>query len=183
MSTLYSLSHQEKNVVAHQINPMWGINDNYHFSFTPLDSFIKLIQPKSIIDYGCGKGFALDQLKLKFPDINMVNYDPFYSTHSTLPTTPCELVICYNVLQDVELNFLDQVIEQIYNLSTKNILLSMNFYESKGQTSVDWWRNRLAEYNIITDARVADHQIYPIHGVPMISGGYNCWISKKAKPI
>lgn len=183
MSTLYSLSHQEENILAHQINPMWGVNNNYHFSFTSLDSFIKLTQPKSIMDYGCGKGFALDQLKLKFPNIDMINYDPFYSKHSSFPTTPCELVISYNVLQDVELNFLDQVIEQIYNLSTKNILLLMNFYESKGQTSVDWWRNKLAQYNIVVDSRVEDHQIYPIHGTPMISGGYNCWISKKAKSI
>lgn len=183
MSILYSLSHQEKNILAHQTNPMWGVNDNYHFSFTPLDSFIKLTRPKSIMDYGCGKGFALDRLKLKFPDISMVNYDPFYSTHSTLPTTPCELVISYNVLQDVELNFLDQIIEQIYNLSTKNILLSMNFNKSKGQTNVDWWTNKLVGfgYKIITSGRVEDHQIYPIHGVPMISGGYNCWISKIAR--
>ena len=183
MSTLYSPSHQEENILAHQTHPMWGVRNSYNFTFTTLDSFIKLIRPKSIMDYGCGKGFTLDQLELKFPDISMVNYDPFYSKHSMFPTTPCELVICYNVLQDVELNFLDQIIEQIYNLSTKNILLSMNFCESKGQTSIDWWRHRLALYNIITDARVADHEIYPMHGVPMISGGYNCWISKKAKSI
>ncbi len=183
MSTLYSLSHQEENVLAHQINPMWGINDNYYFTFISLESFIKLTQPKSIMDYGCGKGFALDRLKLKFPDISMVNYDPFYSMHSTLPTKPCELVISYNVLQNVELNFLDQTIEQICNLSSKNILLSMNFNESRGQTNIDWWRNRSAGYNIITDARVQEHQIYPMNGVPLTTGGYNCWISKKAKSI
>lgn len=183
MSTLYSLHHQEENILAHQIHPVWGISTSYNFTFVTVDSFIKLIKPKSILDYGCGKGFTLDQLKVKFPDIVMVNYDPFYSKHSLFPTAPCELVICYNVLQDVELEFLDQTIEQIYNLSSKNILLSMNFCESKGQTDVDWWRNRLSGYNIITDSRVEDHQTHPIHGVPTISGGYNCWISKKARSI
>ncbi len=183
MSTFYTKSHQEKNIWAHQSDARWGGNSTYHFSFLnkptfSLDSIVESIKPSSILDYGCGKGLALNQLKLKFPNIDMVNYDPFVSSHSVLPDKPCDLVICYNVLQIVELKFLDQIIEQIHSLSTKNILLSMNFNRYCEQTTTDWWRERLSRYNIVVDGKLEDHWIYPISGNPKIESGYNCWISK-----
>lgn len=183
MSTLYSISHKQKHTQAHETDARWGGNPGYWFLFRnnnifTLERFVQAVKPLSILDYGCGKGLALNQLKTKFPHIAMVNYDPFVVANSEIPKQPCDLVVCYNVLQLVELEFLDQTIEQIYNLSTKNILLSMNSSKYREQTHIDWWRKRLSHYNIIADSNTMFHTAYPIGGEPYMIDSYNFWISK-----
>lgn len=176
----YSEEHKQKNVTAHQNDPRWGENPDYFFvfnnKFKSLESIVTLTKPKSILDYGCGKGHALNQLKLKFPDIAMTNYDPFNFKYSTIPTSPSDLVVCYNVLQIIEEKFLDNVLTHINTLSSKNILLRMNIYHSE---DIVKWREKLSLFNkIVADGQLIDKEIYPISGIPKLSDAYTVWVKK-----
>jgi hypothetical protein len=188
MSIFYTNYHQQKNLKAHQTDPKWGSNSNYIFSLVsgkslPLEFFIKLFKPKSILDYGCGKGHALNQNKLKFPDIEMVNYDPFNPLYSEVPTQPCDLVICYNVLQVIEAQFLDAAVEHIMSLSSKNVLISINCDEDtqRGWRNKDGWRTVLEKNNIIAECSLPMTNVYPISGAPTSSSRCQFWISKDSK--
>ena len=192
MSNFYTSEHQQKNLTAHLNDPCWGGNTNYLFSILgnkypdPLDFFIKLIKPVSILDYGCGKGHVLTRIKSKFPDIEMINYDPFSPGYSVPPSKPCDLVVCYNVLQVVEPEFLKSVVDHIYKLTNKNILLSINCASSPeyGNTA-EWWKNFLKNYNIVKE--FYSHGIsqsaykYDIDGTLGFSGMCQFWIIKDSK--
>jgi 2-polyprenyl-3-methyl-5-hydroxy-6-metoxy-1,4-benzoquinol methylase len=141
---LYTEAHAEKQRYMHdsQKTWLWGKNTEYFFPWfneTPigLNKIIKELDPTSVLDYGCGQGYAMDNLAKQFPNIAFYNYDPFIEKNSTYPTVPCDLLISNNVLHHVETEFYDQLVANLYSLC-QNIAL-FKIYCHDGYRSIEWY--------------------------------------------
>ena len=64
----------------------------------------------TILDYGCGYS-------------NSIQYIPEYSTY---PNTTFDLVVCHNVLQFVEYQFINDTVQDIANLTNKLALFNIS---------------------------------------------------------
>ena len=142
-SHLFTNEHAEKEKYMHAKQKWsWGKNAEYFFPWKDknilnLSNIISDLNPTSVLDYGCGQGYALNKLAKQFTNINFYNYDPFIDEHSTYPKIPCDLIVSYNALQHVEDQFYDQVVENLYKLSNQLILIRL--YVFKNYKTVDWY--------------------------------------------
>jgi SAM-dependent methyltransferase len=79
--------------------------------------FIGWLKPKSVLDYGCGKGGLLKALALRFPDIQFAGYDPAIPGADTLPRQKFDMAICTDVLEHIPEDALPRVVQEIASLS------------------------------------------------------------------
>lgn len=79
--------------------------------------FIKFLDAKTVLDFGCGKGFLLNKLKKDFPDIKFVGYDPAIPEISILPNEKFDLVINTDVLEHIPEKELPKIISLISSYS------------------------------------------------------------------
>ena len=149
LSRLYTDQHAVKERYMHTCQQWeWGKNAEYFFPWqdqklVSLSNIIEELAPSSVLDYGCGQGYATDKLIQQFPQINFYNYDPFVEKYSVYPTTPCELVVSNNALHHVETRFYDQVVENLYHLSNKTALIKL--YVINGHRSTEWYVDQFSK--------------------------------------
>ena len=82
---------------------------------------INYLKPKSVLDYGCGKGALLKALSLEFPGIAFHAYDPSISGLEKLPVESADLVINTDVLEHVPAELVPNVLSEIANISRNAI--------------------------------------------------------------
>ena len=80
---------------------------------------IDFLKPKSILDYGCGKGNLVKALEENYPNIKVYGYDPAVKDFDKLPTSTVDFLICSDVLEGIPENKLPETISQIAGLSKK----------------------------------------------------------------
>ena len=109
----------------------------------------------SILDYGCGKGKFKDVLP-PVTGLTLYQYDPCVKEYSERPE-PADILMCVDVLEHVEPDFLNDVLLDLANL-TKTICyvcvatLPANKYYSDGQNchliveNSDWWSPKIRKY-------------------------------------
>ena len=108
----------------------------------------------SLLDYGCGRGILTQELRRAGWDQTIVEYDPAIPGKTTIPTTPCDLVVCADVLEHVETDRLSSVLAHIRRLSRLGAYLVIASRLSNKRLpdgrnahltvrSVDWWLGRL----------------------------------------
>jgi hypothetical protein len=73
----------------------------------------------SVLDYGCGKG----GLKKALPAHDVREYDPAIPGKDG-PPEPADFVLCADVLEHVEPEYLDEVLDHIKVLARKFVMLS-----------------------------------------------------------
>lgn len=86
---------------------------------------ISFLHPKSILDYGCGKGILCDLIKQRFPDIQIYGYDPAIPGKDVLPILSADLIICTDVLEHIPEAELPAVIQEI-SLISKNCFFALD---------------------------------------------------------
>ena len=104
---------------------------------------LKFNKCKSILDYGCGKGYAYkENFKVIDPKGNIPNfdkplhlwwgidevflYDPGVPEHNKLPTKKHDMVICTDVLEHIPEEDLDWVIREICSLCNSTIFFNVS---------------------------------------------------------
>ena len=108
-----------------------------------------MLGTRDILDYGCGQ--RLLERTLGFP---IHNYDPCIPGLDS-PAQPADLVVCTDVLEHVEPACLDEVLDDLQNLTLKVALLVIANRPAKKtladgrnahliQEGRDWWLARLA---------------------------------------
>ncbi len=98
-------------------NPDYGHHGG-RWAFT-ISDIMRRGKCESVLDYGCGKG----GLKKALPDADVREYDPAISGKDVLPG-PADLVLCADVLEHVEPEYLDSVLDHIQGLARKFVMLS-----------------------------------------------------------
>lgn len=80
----------------------------------------------SILDYGCGK----QTLSAALPSLNIRGYDPAIPELSARPSS-ADLVVCGDVLEHIEPEYLDKVIEDLCQLSKKLTFVVLSTREAR----------------------------------------------------
>jgi hypothetical protein len=83
---------------------------------------IMLLQPRSILDYGCGQSQLLEELNLSYP-VQLLRYDPAIAKWAKKPQSPVDLVINVDVLEHIEEEDLDATIADIAALGRDAIII------------------------------------------------------------
>lgn len=71
----------------------------------------------SILDYGCGKS-TLRRAMVDWPDFR--EYDPAVPGKDAKPQ-PADMVVCTDVMEHIEPQFLDEVLEDIHSLAVRGV--------------------------------------------------------------
>lgn len=126
---------------------------------------------KTVLDYGCGKG----SLRAALGDC-VRNYDPAIKAWRMLPE-PADMVLCADVMEHIEPQFVDDVLEHIRGLTqkvawfviacrpaTKNMPNGKNSHISVHPP--EWWREKLeARFTLLEEGAGPDNDAYFL-GVP-----------------
>ena len=89
-------------------------------------SYIEKWQPKTALDYGCGKGTILEHNKKQYPNIKWDGYDPAVTEYNTVKQQTYELVFSNDVLEHIEPEYVHNVLTHINQLAEKCIWLRID---------------------------------------------------------
>ena len=93
--------------------------------FEEICMFIDYINPKTVLDYGCGKGALVSLLREKYPSIEIYGYDPSVEEHSKLEKDHFDIIVNTDVLEHVPENDVSDVISHIASLS-QNVFFNLH---------------------------------------------------------
>lgn len=136
------------NRELHESNPQYGISGSKRAS--AVRKIINAIKPASILDYGCGKGTLAKALP--FP---IWEYDPAVPGKDKVPR-PAELVVCTDVLEHVEPEYLPGVLLDLSRCTLKVCYAVIHTGPSLKtlpdgrnthliQQPLSWWKEQLSE--------------------------------------
>lgn len=116
---------------------------------------------KSLIDYGSGQQKLLDGIKETNPRIfrrvKYIPFDPCVKGSDKLPKKKADLVVCSDVLEHIEPEYLDAVLLHIKSLTKKIFWCYVATHESNknlpdGRNAhliikpIEWWKDYLSFY-------------------------------------
>jgi hypothetical protein len=113
---------------------------------------IKLLKPRSILDYGCGQSRLIDMLDVGYP-VELYRYDPAIPTYANKPDKVVDLLISIDVLEHIEEADLDEVLTEM-RASCRNAVIVIDTKPAKAilpdgrnaHVTVRphaWWREKL----------------------------------------
>ena len=119
-----------------------------------VSELIESNEVQDLLDYGAGKGKLASQLQLSRL-INIQIYDPAFDSHAAKPQ-PAEMVVCLDVLDNVETDKVDAVLDDLSALTKRIGFFSINTTtgdetadaqqsESKTIRPVEWWLPKIME--------------------------------------
>ena len=144
---MISDEYRRQNELLHARSATYGSGSGQKFA-PFVREVMKNSQSATVLDYGCGKG-TLRQALGEF----VANYDPAVPEWSEKPV-PADLVVCTDVLEHVEPEFLDDVIADLRRLTKKVAFLVIacrpaNRHLDDGRNAhlivepPDWWLKKI----------------------------------------
>jgi hypothetical protein len=161
MPQLIGEEYRALNRKLHETNAEFGSFGHTHKEI--VIDFLKLNPTiKSILDYGCGKGTLAKHLVALGYDVR--EYDPAIPGKDKEPDR-ADLVVCTDVLEHVELEYLENVIGDISRLSKMATMFAIGLVassksldnESNAHQIIEnkfWWCDQLEKYFDIRRAEV-----------------------------
>jgi len=114
---LISESYREQNKQLHELRHDYGASAHKHAA--QVRELCELINTKSVLDYGCGKGTLGDAL-----DFPIGQYDPAFVDLCSEPA-PHDVVCCLDVLEHIEPECLDAVLADLARVTKKVIFATI----------------------------------------------------------
>lgn len=154
---LISESYREQNRKLHEVGN-YGISGHKHAK--DVVKIAKYLGTRDILDYGCGQRTLEKALRFK---IN--NYDPCIVGLDQEPK-PAALVVCGDVLEHIEPEYLDNVLDDIQRVTLNTCYLVIATRPAKKilsdgrnahliQEGFGWWASRLdSRFKVIHFANV-----------------------------
>lgn len=149
--TTITEEYRALNAELHLTRPDYGRRGGRHAARV-LELLLKL-KAKSVLDFGSGKG----GLKAALPNIDIREYDPAIPGKDTTPE-PADILVCTDVLEHIEPDFLDAALSEIARLTLKvgHIVIATQPDQTKllpdGRNphlivqDAQWWRAKLREH-------------------------------------
>ena len=123
--TLISEAYREQLAQKHVHSADFGKMGSNQLKAGTVLGMCQLYDTDSVLDYGCGKGeFAL---RLPFP---ITNYDPAIPKFAATPK-PHDIVICADVLEHIEPEYLDDVLDDLKRVTKKAGLFIICLVEAR----------------------------------------------------
>ncbi len=144
----------ELNKRLHDDTPSYGTTGKRWAVY--VGSTARNVGIKQAIDYGCGKEYLAEGMMKNFSYLKFTNYDPCLEGKDKRPETPARIVTVTNVLEHVETELLDNVLDDIDNLSGQIIFITIltrpaakTFADGRNivltQRPAKWWKEKLAQ--------------------------------------
>ena len=126
-------------------------------------NFMEKWNPSSLLDYGCGKGYILAELKDRYPNTICEGYDPAVPAFNKLLDKKFDCIFSNDVLEHIEPDYIVSVLTHINKTASKYVWLRIDTMPARKvlpdgrnahliQESDDWWYNiieRSIEGNIV----------------------------------
>lgn len=114
-------------------------------------AFGRRLRAATVLDYGAGKGVLRPGLELAGFEVR--EYDPGIPGKDALPG-PADLVVCLDVLEHIEYEYLNAVLEHMGRLALKGVYANIALYPAgnilpDGRNahlileSPEWWKDRI----------------------------------------
>lgn len=139
-----------------QLNRMHeqGKFNNGAKAYKIVENFINEYAPASLLDFGCGKGALIAEIKKIHPHILTQGYDPGNPNFDILPSKTFDAVISTDALEHIEPSYLDDTLRIIANKIERCGFFRIACYPAKkklpdGRNAhlivklPDWWRNKI----------------------------------------
>lgn len=110
-----SKEYLRQNELLHDTNPYYGVSGVKYVS--AVLELSKKLGTTNILDYGCGKSTLAKSLPF-----SIFEYDPAIADKSTDPE-PADIVVCTDVLEHIEPEYIDNVIGDIARCTLKKAFL------------------------------------------------------------
>lgn len=158
MSVQRIISPEYQNMLEalHTNNADWGTSGQAHRN--KIISLIDAHDFKSVLDFGCGKGYLVDSLRSHYNDkVNISGYDPCVDLYAHNFYLGAELVTCTDVLEHVEPDKIDNVLREIGLRGTKMFYFVISLVPARQMLpdgrnahliieSTHWWFEKLYEH-------------------------------------
>lgn len=113
--------------------------------------------PIRVLDFGCGRGTLKAPLEEMNPDVTVLEYDPGVAGKTVLPKYPVDYVVCTDVMEHVEEQFVPETLRTINWLAIHGVFfnidlcLSKSFLPDGRNTHITikpskWWATQLLTY-------------------------------------
>lgn len=119
-------AYARENARLHSVDPKFGA-EGYLWAYL-VAGIARVERCISVLDYGCGKGTLARALQ--GVDVIVSEYDPGVPGKDQ-PPSPADLVVCLDVMEHIEPDFVDDVIEDLERLATKNLFVVVSTKLSK----------------------------------------------------
>ena len=140
---LISESYREQNVQLHKLRTDFGSNG--HRYAAQIRELANAMGTKEILDYGAGKRTLEDALV----GFDVHSYDPAFPDIAGLPE-PADLVVCGDVLEHIEPEYLDAVLDDLQRVTKKCLFATIATRPAKKtlpdgrnthliQQDMTWW--------------------------------------------
>lgn len=117
-----------------------------------INKIIEVHRCATMLDYGCGKGYLAKHIQ----GADVRRYDPAIEKFAALPDD-ADLVVCLDVLEHIEPEYLDNVLRHLTSLANKFLFLSVSLkaagrFLRDGRNShlilhdADWWEKKIRKY-------------------------------------
>lgn len=168
---MISEEYRKLNQELHESNPQYGSHG--HDDLKKIKQLIKVYHCHSVLDYGCGKATLSKKLRGGFwgpKNLHIQNYDPAVPEFSKSPT-PCDMVVCTDVLEHIEPEYLPEVLNHLKEMTKKVIFLSVATRPAKKtladgrnahliQEKAEWWLSKLREKFEVLEFWGTDWDLY-----------------------
>lgn len=153
--------YREQNKLMHEQLPAYGVSAASRWG----EHIIELVRERkyeTVLDYGCGKSSMGEYLRGR--DIVCRDYDPAFED-KCMPPLPADLVVCTDVLEHIEPEYIDNVMKDLVRVTKGLAFLVISNQQAK-KTLPDgrnahllvrdpaWWINKVREHFNIHGVKV-----------------------------
>lgn len=156
MAELISDEYKSLLVEKHVGKPWGGAGKSWVPTILPLLNKFSS-GPISILDYGCGRGTFKPAIEPLHPDVTVTEYDPGVLGKDVLPMKPVDYVVCTDVMEHVEEQYVVDTLRTINWLAISGVFFNIDTALSKSylpdgrNTHITlkpnkWWKDMLDMY-------------------------------------
>lgn len=164
-------------------NPAWGSSADIPAMAA---NAIAKYDVRSIVDFGCGKGKVTEALRQRYPEVEIIGYDPAIEG-SQLPEL-VDMVFSKDVLEHVEPDRLEALLSDLHRRTSKaqfHLIAchkAIHFLEDGRNAHLiietpDWWQRTFRSLGFrIVDESVVGEIKYPRGRESIATAKYHCVI-------
>lgn len=155
--TLINQDYQEQIQAMHA----GGKFDNGAKQLRLVEPFIRQHQPRTVLDFGCGKGALIREIKIHYPEVLCWGYDPGNAMYSVMPPRRFDAVISTDAIEHIEpehladnLALIGSKIERVGFFRIACYPAKKNLPDGRNAHLIvqppDWWREQIVRHMQIT---------------------------------
>jgi len=146
-----SPEYRDLNCRLHKQAKKYGISAQRYI--VDIRNWLKIVDAEIVLDYGCGKGKLKQGLRNQ--PVTVYEYDPCILDKAG-PPGPADVVVCIDVLEHIEPEYLDSVLEHMRTLALKGLFVTVSTTQGKRRLpdgshvhinvhSFEFWENKLGK--------------------------------------